>query len=157
PRDEAYGFGWDAELMDYAKANDKPAPRWKTVLAQRPSPLTFWYRRSDEPMIGSAFHSDLLTPGIVDQGDPPPIQSGMINARFDHQGHLSFFEAIPPQRSETPTAPAAVDWTPLFQLAGLDQAQLQPSPPQWNWLAASDTRAAWTGVWPDSGRPIHVE
>ena len=27
----------------------------------------------------------------------------------------------------------------------------------WTWLAASDTRAAWTGKWPDSGRPLRVE
>src|SRR5262249_13139930 len=53
--------------------------------------------------------------------------------------------------------PRPVDWTPLFQLAGLDQAALQPATPQWNWLAASDTRAAWTGVWPGSGRPLRVE
>jgi hypothetical protein len=52
---------------------------------------------------------------------------------------------------------APVDWSPLFRLAGLDQSQLQPSEPQWTWLAASDTRAAWTGVWPESGRPLRVE
>ena len=151
------GFDWDSQLADYAKTHDKPAPQWGTVLSQRPSPLTFWYRRSDEAMIAYAFHSDLLTPGIVDRDDPPPIQSGMINAQLDHQGHLLFFEAIPPQRSDSPTQPETVDWTPLFQLAGLDQSQLQPAQPRWNWLASSDTRAAWTGVWPESGRPLHVE
>jgi hypothetical protein len=108
-------------------------------------------------MIAYAFHSDLLTPGIVDNGDPPPIQSGMINARFDHRGRLLFLEAIPPQRSDAAVQPASVDWAPLFQLAGLDQSQLQPVTPQWTWLAASDTRVAWTGVWPESGRPLHVE
>ena len=105
PRDEAYGFEWDREFVDYAKGKDAP-PQWTRLLSERPSPLAFWYRRSDEALIGYAFHSDLLVPGIVDRGDPPPIQSGMINARFDYQGHLLFLEAIPPQRSETPTAPA---------------------------------------------------
>jgi hypothetical protein len=157
PRDEAYGFNWDSDLVQYARANDKPAPQWKTVLSQRPSPLGFWYRRSDEVMTALAFHSDLLTPGVVNDEDPPPIRSGMINAEFDHQGRLTFFEAIPPQRSEAPVPAAPVNWTPFFQLAGLDQVQLQPAAPQWNWLASSDTRAAWSGVWPDSGRPLHIE
>ena len=156
PRDEAYGFEWDREFVDYAKGKDAP-PQWTRLLSERPSPLAFWYRRSNEALIGYAFHSDLLVPGIVDRGDPPPIQSGMINARFDYQGHLLFLEAIPPQRSETPTAPAPVDWSPIFQLAGIDQLQLQPVDPQWNWLAASDSRAAWTGVWPGSGRPLRIE
>ena len=34
---------------------------------------------------------------------------------------------------------------------------LQPAEPQWNLLAASDTRAAWTGTWPESGQPLRVE
>jgi serine/threonine-protein kinase len=36
-------------------------------------------------------------------------------------------------------------------------AALQPADPVWTWLAASDTRAAWTGVWPGSKRPLRVE
>ena len=157
PRDEAFGFDWDRELVDYARANDKPAPQWKAVLTQRPNPLTFWYRRSDQALIASAFHSDLLTPGIVDKVDPPPIQSGMIGAQLDHRGRLLYFEAIPPQRTETPVPAATIDWTPLFELAGLDRAPLQPVQPRWNWLAASDTRMAWDGTWPESGRPLHIE
>ena len=39
----------------------------------------------------------------------------------------------------------------------LDETQLQPAEPLWNWLATSDTRAAWTGTWPGSGRPLRVE
>jgi hypothetical protein len=81
----------------------------------------------------------------------------MIQVNVDHQGRLTFFEAIPPQRLSSPTAPAPVDWSPLFRLAVLDQAKFQPVEPLWNFLAASDTRAAWTGTWPDSGRPLRVE
>jgi serine/threonine-protein kinase len=157
PRDEAYGFQWNRELIEWVEANDKPAPRWTEVLLQRPSPLSFWYRQSSEPLTSLMFHSDLLTPGIVDAEDPPPIISGMIQAELDHQGRLVFFEAIPLQRQESPTHPAPVDWMPLFQLAGLDPARLQPAEPLWNWLAASDTRLAWTGVWPESNRPLRVE
>jgi hypothetical protein len=81
----------------------------------------------------------------------------MIQVNVDHQGRLTFFEAIPPQRQSSPVRAAAIDWTPLFQLAALDQSTLQQAEPMWTFLAASDTRAAWTGTWPESGRPLRIE
>jgi serine/threonine-protein kinase len=157
PRDAAYGFSWDDNFGDHVQREDKPAPRWHDVAVQRPSLLGFWYRQSPEPLTALTFHSDLLTPGIVDRVDPPPVVSGMAHVELDHRGRLTFFEAMPPQRQEAFTPPAAVDWAPLFALAGIDHSLLTPAEPLWNWLAASDTRVAWTGVWPESGRPLRVE
>jgi hypothetical protein len=156
-RDAAVGFEWSALLIESMRKTDGPAPQWDRVLTQRPSPLTFWYRQSPEPLVATTFHHDLLTPGIVDRADPPPISSDMIQVNVDHRGRLTYFEAIPPQRLRSPVAPAAVDWAPLFRLAELDHAALQPVDPLWTWLAGSDTRAAWTGTWPGSGRPLRVE
>ena len=156
-RDAAVGFEWNDLLLQSIAKTDGPSTQWDTVLKQRPSPLAFWYRQSAEPLVATTFHNDLLTPGIVDRADPPPISSDMIQVNVDHQGRLTFFEAIPPQRQSSPVHAAPVDWTPLFQLAGLDQSTLQPVDPVWTFLAASDTRAAWTGKWPESGRPLRVE
>jgi hypothetical protein len=157
PRDAEYGFEWNDEFMTYVRQNDKPAPRWTEVLAQRPSPLQFWYRQSSEALTAITFHTDLLTPGIVRPDDPPPITSGMIQVDLDHNGLLTFFEAIPVQRQETPIQPSTVDWRPLFVLSGLEMARFQPTEPLWNWLASPDTRAAWTGVWPGTNRTLRVE
>ena len=158
-RDEAYGFLWDDALIEHARNNEKPAPQWDEVLTRQPSPLMFWYRQSPFALTGLEFHHDLLTPGIVNVEDPPPILSGMIDVRLDHQGRLRFLEAIPQQRQESAAAPFAhtPDWAPLLSLAGLDAAQLQPAEPLWTWLATSDTRAAWTGAWPGSKQPLRVE
>jgi serine/threonine protein kinase len=156
-RDAAVGFEWNDLLLQSVAKTDGPSTQWDKVFTQRPSPLTFWYRQSAEPLVATTFHTDLLTPGIVDRADPPPISSDMIQVNVDHQGRLTFFEAIPPQRQSSPVHATSVDWTPLFQLAGLDQAALQPVDPVWTFLAASDTRAAWTGKWPESGRPLRVE
>jgi hypothetical protein len=156
-RDAAVGWEWNDLLIQDVVKKDGPSPEWDRILKQRPSPLSFWYRQSTEPLVAATFHNDLLTPGIVDRADPPPISSGMIQVNVDHQGRLTFFEAIPPQRQSSPVHVAPVDWTVLFQLAGLDQSTLQPADPVWTWLATSDTRAAWTGRWPDSGRPLRVE
>jgi protein kinase-like protein len=157
PGDEAQGFMWDQSYLEYVRDADKPAPRWKDVLQTRPSPLTFWYRRSSTTMTGVMFHSDLLTPGIVHTDDPPPIESGMVQLNLDHNGRITFLEAIPPQIETAPPAAVPPNWTPLLELAGLDAATLQPAEPQWTWLATSDTRAAWTGTWPGSSRPLRVE
>jgi hypothetical protein len=81
----------------------------------------------------------------------------MIQLRLDPDGRLLFFEAMPPQRREPPATAPAIDWSPLFAAAGINAATLQPAIPEWNWLAASDTRAAWTGSWPGSNRPLRVE
>jgi Protein kinase domain len=156
-RDEAFGFQWNDDLVKHVVETDKPAPDWNKVYTQRPSPLEFWYRQSREPLTGVMFHNDLLTPGLVQPDDPPPIMSGMSHVELDHQGRLTYFETIPPQKQDAPTQATPVDWTPLFALAGLDPAQLKTTDPLWTWLAASDTRAAWIGTWPDSGRPLRVE
>jgi len=99
----------------------------------------------------------LLTPGIVSEDEPPPVISGMINVTLDVHGRLVFFQAIPPQLEEATTPAGVPDWKPLFAAAALDPAQFQPTEPLWNSLAASDSRAAWTGKWPGSDWPLRVE
>jgi hypothetical protein len=72
---------------------------------------------------------------------------------------LTFFQAIPPQMQseDVRTHAQAVDWSTLFREAGLDATQFKPTEPLWTSLAASDTRAAWTGTWPGTSRPLRVE
>ena len=157
PRDEAFGYDWFDRAADYIRARETMSDR-REAMTRRPAPLNFWYRSSQSPLTGLAFHSDLLVPGTVDINDPPPIEGGMIQLRLDPDGRLLFFEAMPPQRQEgSTTPPSPIDWSPLFAAAGLNPSTLKPSPPEWNWLAASDTRAAWTGSWPGSNRPLRVE
>ena len=50
-----------------------------------------------------------------------------------------------------------MDWAPLFRAADIDPGSLKPDAPYWNFLEASDTRAAWTGTWPGSDRPLRIE
>jgi hypothetical protein len=68
-----------------------------------------------------------------------------------------YFQAIPPQQDTTVSQPAAPDWNALFSSAELDPSKFQPTPPQWNALGGADVRAAWTGVWPGTTRPLRVE
>jgi serine/threonine-protein kinase len=159
PADSAFGLHYDNDFQDYVEKNDKP-PNWETILTARPSLLQYWYRQSPDSLAASDFHDQLLTPGIVTRTDPPTVLSGMINLALDPQGRLTYFQAIPLQKQEEKkeaAAPAPFDWNILFAAAGLDSSKLQPAQPAWNSLAASDLRAAWTGTWPGTTRPLRVE
>jgi len=157
PADEAYAFQWDQAFLNYVQGNDKPSPRWSEILAAQPLPLKFWYRQSRYPLVAGEFHDDLLTPGMVTPDDPSPILTGMINMELDAQGRLLYYERIPAQRQSPAKDIPAIDWSPLFTAAGLDQTKFQSTEPLWTWLATSDTRLAWTGTWPVSNRPLRVE
>ena len=159
PADSAFGLELDGDLQDYVEKNDKPHPDWDKVLAGRPSLLRYWYRQSPDDMVATDFHDSLLTPGMLQQDDPAPVISGMINLELDAKGGLIFFEAIPPQKvsASREAKPQAPDWNLLFDAAGLDPSKFQPAEPAWNSLAASDTRVAWTGIWPGTTWPVRVE
>ena len=158
PVDDASGFNWDDPFIDYASSHDKPSPNWAAIVSQRPPLLRFWYRQAESPLLSSEFHNDLLTPGIVRPEDPAPVESRMIGLVLDPQGRLIRLEAVPAELQQPATAAAPPpDWSVLFAAAGLDQNAFHPTEPLWTWLATSDSRSAWTGAWPDSGRPLRVE
>ncbi len=155
--DSAYALQYDNDLQEYVEKNDKPHPNWPAVLAGRPSLLRFWYRQSPDGLVADGFRDQLLSPGMVSPTDPPPTLSGMIEAELDPQGRLVYFEAIPPQKDSGATQSSGFDWNLLFTAAGLDAAQFQKTEPAWNSLSSADARAAWTGTWPGTNRPLRVE
>jgi hypothetical protein len=145
PADSFFDFDYDINFVQYVEKHDNPRPQWDQILKSRPSVLQFWYRQSPQDMVASDFHDLLLTPGLVDQSDPAPIQSGMIRLQLDPQGRLTAFEAIPPEVANPPASPIQpFDWKLLFNAAELDPSQFQTAQPIWNSLASPDTRAAWT-------------
>jgi hypothetical protein len=151
--DQAYGFEFDGSVFDDIKKQSH-SPDWNTVLPQRPELLHFWYRQSPATFTGLMMHDDLLTPGLVDEGDPPFEDSGVLRLELDARGNLLLLERMPDQRLEPDKGPHTVDWNPLFAAAGLDLAKFQPAEPLWTSLEASDARMAWTTNLP---RPLRVE
>jgi Protein kinase domain len=156
PADSWHTFDADVPFLNYAQSHDHP-PDWTRIYQSRPSVLVFRYRQSPYLLSSTRFHTDQLTPGMVDSTDPPVEMSGMINVTLDAQGRLLRFLAIPPQRIDKPAAPQSPDWKPFFAAADLDPSAFQSADPLWTFLAASDLRQAWTGEWPGSGRPLRVE
>ena len=156
PADRAFGFDYDTNFRDSLE-KDKTPPNWNETMAGRPTMLEFWYRQSPKVMTASEYRDFLLVPGIIAEEDPPTTLSGMINLKIDAKGRLIYLQAIPPQKESAVVQTVAPDWKPLFSAAELDESKLQPAQPEWTSLGAADTRAAWTGVWPGSARPLRVE
>lgn len=157
PVDRVGQWYYQSEFTDYIRNHDGPRPDWPKILSGRPQVLVYAFRQSPAYLDADGFQGLSLTPGVVQFDDPPAIQSGMINVIVDSQGRLTYFQAIPKEVDPNPPPAAPVDWKPLFAAAQIDLATLKPAAPQWVSLAAFDTRAAWTGTWPESGLPLRVE
>jgi len=156
PVDSAVDFDYDLDFVHWAEQSDKPKPDWSKIAGQQPSVLRFAFRQSPRYMSPLEFERS-MTPGIVTFTDPPTTQSGMINLILDPSGRLVYLQALPAELDETPAPAKPVDWNPLFAAAGLDPSKFQSVAPEWTSLANSDTRAAWTGLWPGSGRALRIE
>jgi hypothetical protein len=158
PGDSAYAFEDNQDFEDAIEKADAPFPQWDEIARSRPSPLKFWYRQSPEPMLALGIYGSDLIPGEIQENDPKPTMSGMIDVQLDPQGRLTYLEALPPERENPPAKPPAPDWNALFTAAGLDMAKFKPATAEWASLAASDVRQAWSGEWPGyRNRPLHVE
>jgi predicted Ser/Thr protein kinase len=157
PIDDAAQWYYNTDFTDYVHDHDSARPNWAKVLLEPPLVLQYAYRQSPVYLDPDGYQGLSLTPGVVQFDDPPAIQSGMINIILDSQGRLIYLQAIPKEVEPKPPPATAVDWKPLFAAAGLDAAQFHSAEPQWLSLAAFDARAAWTGTWPGSGRPLRIE
>src|SRR5216684_6470360 len=158
PSDKADGFDYDTDFLAYLAKDHSQHPQWDRVLSEQPPVLLYWFRQSPSEMSPDSFWGPSLTPNVVTFSDPAPILSGMINIQLDPEGRLLYFQAIPPEKEANPAQTSgSPDWLPLFAAAGLNLPEFHSAEPVWDSLASADTRAAWVGVWPGSGRPLHIE
>lgn len=157
PVDQAAQYYFNTNFTNYVRTHDLPRPNWRKVLTDQPQVLLYAYRQSPVYLDPVGYQGLSLTPGVVEFDDPPTIQSGMINLLLDAQARLTYFQAIPKEFDINPPPAAPVDWKPLFAAAELDLAKFHSVEPHWVSLAAFDSRAAWEGSWPGSGRPLRIE
>jgi serine/threonine protein kinase len=120
----------------------------------RPPAIAFWYRSSNAPLEPREF-SEVPRVG---PDDPPEDSPGMLYLTLEPQGRLMSFKAVPPQFDDSKGPWPAPDWSALFSAAGLDEAKFAAGDPQWTPTVMADSRAAWTGAFPESPSvPIRVE
>lgn len=155
PADHAFGLEYDEEYRRFLNEKNTPGNYYLSQLANdQPSAIFFWYRESQRYLVASRWDNG----GWITDSDPPRDIAGMVNVRLDPLGRLLLFRAVPPQRDESGGTPPAPDWAALFAAAGLDQKHFTPAEPQWTPPTFSDTRAAWTGVYPNQPDiPLRIE
>jgi serine/threonine-protein kinase len=155
PADFASGFYGNDGYFEFMRPRIVGADKWREVLSQPPAPTFFWYRES--PRALAAQNSDSAS--AVSLTDPEDSISGMVSVEVDLDGRLLRFAAVPPQQSGPPAeAVPPPDWTTLFSLARLDPGQFKRDTPEWTTLAVSDTRVAWSGIYPGAAQiPVRIE
>lgn len=155
PTDSAIGYKRDYGLQLYLEKNSQTADRWSQFIKAQPAPLYFWYRQS--PRYLESERSENF--GWVTEEDPKYTSaSGLITLYLDPAGRLIWFIVVPPQVDAPADKSPPPDWAPLFAAAGIDQAAFTPVESTWTPLTVSDTRAAWTGTYPDQPDiPVRIE
>ena len=109
---------------------------------------------------GFLFHQLGLSAGggELHSEDPPLTTPGMTLVRLDPAGRLSSFRRAVSDHQRAPQQPVAVNWTPLFESAGLAISAFRPATPEWVGPVAADVRAAWIGPGADTkGSELRVE
>jgi serine/threonine-protein kinase len=144
PAATARGFFLLQDYLNYVLRTDQSRSRWDSLTSGAFPSIRFWYRTSPREL--NTTGTD-WNPGF---GDPPMTVSNMVSLMLDTEGRLTQFNAVPPQVDDTPDK-SAVNWTPLFDAAGLELDQFHPVASLWVPNVYGDRRAAWEGPLP--GRP----
>jgi serine/threonine-protein kinase len=152
PVGTAYGLGWHRTYMEYIRDHDPSPSRWERLTRPQPTVIYVWYRQSPRRMEAAN------VAGEVRDEDPPPILPGMVQVSITAGGELWRFDAVPPQLDEGGPSSAAVDWAPIFALAGLRLEDFKPVEGRWVPPIYADARFAWEGHYAEvSEFPARVE
>jgi serine/threonine-protein kinase len=153
PADSEVGMAIDADYFRHVAGTDASPTRWSGLATGRPAVLQFYYRQSPRPLVPSSLS------GQISWNDPPLLVSGMVSVRFDMQGRLLQFLAVPPQvDAGGQSSEDFADWSPLFAASGLDPARFTAVASSWTPPFDVDSRVAWEGSFEErSDIPIRVE
>jgi serine/threonine-protein kinase len=155
PMDDAHGFAYDYEYLEYLEAQEPVPGRWKVLSTVQPSPIHFWYRESPEHLVASNFLSDEEYE-FVSPSDPPWTVEGMSGVWLNPDGRLIRLKVVPPPFGLAESDADPFDWSTLFEAAGYDIAHFTVAAPRRNPLVSCNERLAWEGVDSDAGS-IRVE
>jgi serine/threonine-protein kinase len=142
PVDTARGVAVNGEYLQWvARTNESPS-RWDSISDGTAPLLDFWYRTSPQPLRP-------LSPEWMPQWNDPPLGiSGMVTVVVDDRGRLVEFVSMPPQLDTSAPITAPIDWSPMFQAAGLQLAGFSETSPQWTPRIYAEQRVAWEGPMP---------
>ena len=160
PADTAFGFSYDTNFRDSVEKDaDKNPPNWDEISLGRPTLLNFWYRQSPDLMAASDFRDVLMVPRNCyrRRSRNHSVGDDQFEARCARSAGFIFRRFLRRKIGRSGRERAAG----IGALCSLPQnwthQNFQQASPQWTSLGTADARAAWTGVWPGSTRPLRVE
>mgnify|MGYP002397446426 FL=1 len=145
-------FDYYEELVSAMARENHGATRWDILGRARPSPVDFWYRERNLPLVTNNERQR------VDMRDPPFEVSGDTAVRLDTKGHLRDFfrlttlldlEGVGEARPVVSVAPLEANWSLAFESAGLEIDRFTEVEPVRQPATYSDLRRAWVGVYPE--------
>jgi len=168
----ASGFRNETGYREYFAARfshgDTRIDGWRSTLAARPAPVSFWYAQSDGPLVPPGAASGAARPI-----DSLPAIHDVVSVDLDLDGRLLRFRASPAtegtSRTHTPeleatavsppaTAPGQIVWQRFFAAAGLDPTAFTEANLSVGSAADAHTRVAWTGSFPGrSELPVRID
>lgn len=141
-RHRVTGWWQSRAALEFEERRNPEAPRHDSLAVGQPSPFTFWVRESPEEFVPS----NLV--GSVNPSDPPRIRPDEVLISLSPEGELRWFHAVPPRAPRDP-AHDAFDPTPLFPAAGLDFADFEVIPRNWNPIGFADEVHTFRGHYRD--------
>ena len=146
------GFAIDRGYLQYAAAREDQPRTWENLASDRPPAVCFWYRTGGDQIALPALLGKPLPARVF------PMEPGMVTVRLDGRGSLLEYSVSPDQTRGFDATSPPVDWSALFQLAGLSIAQFKPIRPVRAPPMYADSLAAWEGTYPENqAMPIRVE
>jgi serine/threonine-protein kinase len=147
PTDTAHGLFLLQDYLAYVTRIDRSRTRWDSLASGAFPTVRFWYRTSPRELttIGTEFVPTL--------GNPPMTVSNMVAVVLDTRGRLTQLNVVAPQVDSTESN-SQVDWSSLFDAAGLPMKEFHSVQPRWVPNGYADQRAAWEGPLP--GQP-HIQ
>jgi serine/threonine-protein kinase len=153
PRSKASGFAVDEQYTTWLHASNPNRDRWNSLATARPGAIFFWYRESPQFMVSK---DDI---GMVTLDEPARAVPGMRTVTLDTMGRLKRLEILPDSRHGKRSALAdQVDFSPLFEAAGLGQVKLTAVDPVAIPPMFATKQYAWDTAYPENpSQRIHVE
>jgi len=135
----------------------------RTVQAVDGPPIAEVIEQPNQPIVSLLFRqsSRAIVPrnlgGSVSLQDPRSA-TGDISVVLDLTGKLNYLRVTPNRVERSEEEPPLTDWPTLFEAAGLNIDEFEPTQPELQPPGYADTRMAWSGVLMNRGEmPVRIE
>jgi serine/threonine-protein kinase len=151
PADRAYGFGSDANTLEYLE-KDKDPLRWERLRKGELPAMYFWYRQGRTHLRSTDPFSKIRI------SDPPFYTPETVTVVLDVHGRLIELYAGSGTGQGFDRVPETTDWLALFQAADLDISEFMVAPRIWEPAVTHDAYGSWERRDTDADHPMsHVE